>query len=48
VFEEFLARLEVHPANVFGDLPVHYDSVGHWLQTDPKKGTVDVLLDFKH
>jgi hypothetical protein len=28
-------------------LPVHYDSVGHWLQTDAGKGTVDVLLDFK-
>jgi len=32
---------------VFKDLPIHYDTVGHWLQTDPAKGTVDVLLDFK-
>jgi outer membrane protein assembly factor BamA len=48
VFEEFLTKLEVHPAKIFGDLPVHYDSVGHWLQTDPKQGTVDVLLDFRH
>ncbi len=48
VYEEFLTKLQVHPAKVFGDLPVHYDSVGHWLQTDPKLGTVDVLLDFKH
>ncbi|MGA2420486.1 MAG: POTRA domain-containing protein [Candidatus Acidiferrum sp.] len=48
VFEEFLTKLETHPQKVFGDLPVHYDGVGHWLQTDPKQGTVDVLLDFKH
>jgi outer membrane protein assembly factor BamA len=48
VFEEFLTKLETHPAKIFGDLPVHYDGVGHWLQTEPKDGTVDVLLDFKH
>ncbi|HME13176.1 MAG TPA: POTRA domain-containing protein [Candidatus Acidoferrum sp.] len=48
VFEEFLTKLEVHHERIFGDLPLHYDSVGHWLQTDPKQGTVDVLLDFKH
>ena len=48
LFEEFLTKLETHPAKIFGDLPVHYDGVGHWLQTEPKDGTVDVLLDFKH
>jgi hypothetical protein len=48
LFEEFLTKLEAHPAKIFGDLPVHYDGVGHWLQTEPKDGTVDVLLDFKH
>jgi outer membrane protein assembly factor BamA len=48
VYEEFLTKLETHPPKVFGDLPVHYDGVGHWLQTDSKQGTVDVLLDFKH
>jgi hypothetical protein len=26
---------------------VHYDTVGHWLQTNPDNGTVDALLDFK-
>ena len=46
-FEELLAKLESHPDQVFGDLPLHYDTVGHWLQTDDSKGTVDVLLDFK-
>ncbi|MGH9741375.1 MAG: POTRA domain-containing protein [Candidatus Acidiferrum sp.] len=47
VFEEFLTKLESHPADIFGDLPVHYDNVGHWLRTDPAKHLVDVLLDFK-
>src|SRR5258708_4042974 len=46
-FEELLAKLQGHQEQVFGELPVHYDNVGHWLQTDTAKGTVDVLLDFK-
>lgn len=46
-FENYLSRLQNKPAQVFGDLPVHYENVGHWLRTDPAKGTVDVLLDFK-
>jgi outer membrane protein assembly factor BamA len=47
IFEQFLLRLESKRESIFKDLPVHYDSVGHWLQTDQEKGTVDVLLDFK-
>jgi len=47
VFEQFLNRLEIHRDTIFKDLPLHYDTVGHWLQTDPAKATVDVLLDFK-
>jgi outer membrane protein assembly factor BamA len=47
VFEDFLFRLESHRETIFKDLPVHYDTVGHFLQTDPAKGTVEVLLDFK-
>jgi outer membrane protein assembly factor BamA len=46
-YEDFLTKLQVHPAQIFGDLPLHYDTVGHWLQTDTSKSTVDVLLDFK-
>lgn len=46
-FEQFLLRLESHRETIFKELPVHYDTVGHWLQTDPDKGTADVLLDFK-
>jgi outer membrane protein assembly factor BamA len=47
LFEQFLIKLESHPADIFGDLPLHYDTVGHWLRTDPAKQSVDVLLDFK-
>jgi len=47
LFENFLTKLQSHPAEIFGDLPVHYDTVGHWLRTDPDKHLVDVLLDFK-
>jgi hypothetical protein len=40
-------KLQVHKEQIFVDLPIHYESVGHWLQTDPDTGNVDVLLDFK-
>ncbi|HLK05233.1 MAG TPA: POTRA domain-containing protein [Candidatus Acidoferrum sp.] len=46
-FEAYLSHLQNKPAQIFGELPVHYENVGHWLRTDPSKGTVDVLLDFK-
>ena len=28
-------------------LPFHYEKIGHFLQTDPQAGKVDVLLDFQ-
>jgi outer membrane protein assembly factor BamA len=46
-FEDLLAKLQAHQEQVFGELPVHYENVGHWLQTDASKVIVDVLLDFK-
>ena len=46
-FEDLLTKLQTHKEKVFGELPVHYDAVGHWLQTNPANGTVDILLDFK-
>jgi len=46
-FEQFLLQLESRREAIFKDQPIHYESVGHWLQTDPEKGSVDVLLDFK-
>jgi hypothetical protein len=47
IFDQLLTNLELHHQVVFKDLPLHYETVGHWLQTDSEKGTVDVLLDFK-
>src|SRR5467141_84781 len=46
-FEELLVKLQSHREQVFGELPVHYETVGHFLQADPDRRTVDVLLDFK-
>ena len=46
-YEQLLTKLQSHPAEVFGDLPLHYDRVGHWLRTDPDKHTVAVLFDFQ-
>src|SRR6266849_2901830 len=46
-FEEFLTKLQAHSAEIFKGLPIHYDEVGHWLQPDEAKATVQVLLDFK-
>jgi len=47
VFDDFLIRLDSHRETIFKELPVHYDTVGHFLQTDAEKRTVEVLLDFK-
>src|SRR5579862_9548494 len=47
IFEDFLTKLETKPNDIFGTLPVLYDNVGHWVQPDDAKHTVDVLLDFK-
>jgi outer membrane protein assembly factor BamA len=47
LYEDFLLKLQNHRAQIFGDLPVHYDAVGHWLRPDAEKHVVDVLLDFK-
>jgi outer membrane protein assembly factor BamA len=43
-FEEFVER---GAKQAFGDLPAHYDQIGHWLRTNPENSAVDVLLDFK-
>jgi outer membrane protein insertion porin family len=46
-YEEFLTKLQAHSKEIFKDLPIHYDEVGHWIQPDEAKLTVQVLLDFK-
>jgi outer membrane protein assembly factor BamA len=47
IFEELLTKLETKPAEIFHNLPVHYENVGHWIQPDEANHTVNVLLDFK-
>jgi outer membrane protein assembly factor BamA len=44
VYEEFLER---GTKEAFVGLPFHYNKIGRFLQTDPKTGSVDVLLDFQ-
>ena len=46
-YEDFLVQLQNRAKEVFGELPVHYETVGHWLQPNAGKPIVDVLLDFK-
>jgi outer membrane protein insertion porin family len=47
IFEQFLTDLQGQSNKIFHELPVHYDHIGHWLQTDAAKSTVDILLDFQ-
>ena len=42
-----MTKLQSEPKDIFGNLPVHYDKVGHWLNRDEGQNKVDVLLDFQ-
>jgi len=44
IFQEFLSH---GITQAFAGLPVHYDKIGHFLQTNPATATVDVLMDFQ-
>jgi len=46
-YEDFLTGLQNHSKDIFGELPIHYGSVGHYLRPDAARALVDVLLDFK-
>jgi outer membrane protein insertion porin family len=46
-FENLLRVLSKPSAEIFGEMPVHYNQCGHWLRPETDKHTVDVLLDFK-
>jgi outer membrane protein assembly factor BamA len=46
-FDELLRKLEKPIPQIFGQLPVHYAQMGHFLRTDPQKHVVDVLIDFQ-
>jgi len=44
IYEEFV---DAGIKQAFVGLPFHYDKVGRFLQQDPDKGLVDVMLDFQ-
>jgi outer membrane protein insertion porin family len=44
LYNEFLAH---GISRAFVGMPVHYDKIGRFLETDPKTGRVDVMLDFQ-
>jgi Outer membrane protein/protective antigen OMA87 len=46
-YQDFLIALQNHSKEILGELPIHYETVGHWLKPDAEQKTVDVLLDFK-
>jgi outer membrane protein assembly factor BamA len=46
-YQDFLIALQNHSKEILGELPIHYETVGHWLRPEAEKKTVDVLLDFK-
>lgn len=46
-FEAFVKRIAKPTAEVFGNLPVHYDKVGDLIQRDEQNHTVKVLIDFQ-
>ena len=43
-FQDFLAK---GAKQAFGDLPFHYEKIGHYLDTNPQAATVNVMLDFQ-
>ena len=45
--EEMLSKLEKPTVAIFGDKPVHYEKMGHFLRTNPASHVTDVLLDFQ-
>jgi outer membrane protein assembly factor BamA len=46
-FETMLNKLAAPSPDVFGSLPVHYTTMGHFLRVNSENHTADVLLDFK-
>ena len=46
-YESHVKILSKPSRDIFGDLPVHYNEMGHLLRPDTDHHTIDVLLDFK-
>jgi outer membrane protein assembly factor BamA len=42
-----LAKFEKPTVAIFGQMPIHYAQMEHWLRTDPQNHVVDVLIDFQ-
>ena len=46
-FDSMLAKLVKPTVAIFGELPVHYGKMGHWLRPNPQNHVLDVLIDFQ-
>ena len=45
--DSMLAKLEKPTVAIFGDIPLHYAQMGHWLRPNPQNHVIDVLIDFQ-
>ena len=45
--DEMLSKLEKPTVAIFGERPVHYEKMGHFLRTNPANHVTDVLIDFQ-
>ena len=45
--DSMLAKLVKPTVAVFGEIPVHYAQMGHWLRPNPQTHVLDVLIDFQ-
>jgi hypothetical protein len=46
-FDDMLVKLQKPTSMIFGEIPVHYTELGHWLRPNTETHVMDVLLDFK-
>ena len=45
--EDIFSKLEKPTVAIFGERPVHYEKMGHFLRTNPANHVTDVLIDFQ-
>jgi outer membrane protein assembly factor BamA len=45
--DSMLAKLEKPTVAIFGEIPLHYAQMGHWLRPNPQNHVIDVLIDFQ-
>ena len=46
-YDSMLTKLATPSRELFGDLPVRYSELGHFLRVNPGDHTADVLIHFK-